>query len=975
LSEAPGLSDAQRKVASAAESIFRSDGPRTAAGRGVYEQIVREMRASPEFRKIVVAQAPQARARLLSGAGLVRPSVPGARLLGEFSLTMFDAAVERVAGTAAADAIGEITRSTLINYETARRYEFVTDLAGGESGLKKALDRLAVEDPRVPLPGTGRDYLRRVNAGAVPGGETVRAVAPFEPAIEVPFERGVNLERAGSIVLEQSGKGNAAGAAYRARAFSEAMGSYADTFPSHPGVERVTPRGQILEVMSGNEAATAKGAARVKARVASIEAGKLSEWSAGRKLSTTASFVKNGRIELPKDGLLPSAINNGERARSFFRLHSNSKVGGVLIGRKPEPGTPQSARLDLTGLRWKVTNGEIRLTLLGRDGSERLSRPFRRDLAELALAYAADGRPTAVTIIHARPLLDRRVLLHPALVDTAGGKAITRTDQIVFKLIEHEPWYVSAYLDVLNQVELYRRAWAIRQSVAGSLGLLKPEYVKEVERHLNEGAMAVRVADNPVQGERDEDRSALKFMTAETEKAGVVAALTAVVVAPEAIRDRSRSPLTVKSAYFDPQLVADLLESSGLGRSLDSFDTAMRKATLKRLGELAEWAKTREARDSALSAKLEAFKARAQKPVDDRAVYDALEAERKDLLAEYNSYAATEKANEARIDRILRRWTMPVPQLAHVSGIRERAYSPTAAECFVSEGEELGPVLDFLIQFTHDSPPYFLKGDPPAAEDKAAWEEITGFADDSPWEFPLILGRVRDLVTKALAEDPAMAEDQSAVATLAEFTILQRLFRLGLSGELGSEFPVECLAELHRDAAPSSPPSPVRTPRWDSRPGRLERGLKSFVDGELVSLAKPTTPDGLRKALEPGLKVVAALANEYAEKAADRDKSLDVLKGEAAAPSWEATWDSFQAWAVNWEDRLAKTVTELESSPVSEGEAFKERADEVVGQVRWTTSAIALRRSLDVNTDDKLARAAQGRRDTVQHASATRHGP
>jgi hypothetical protein len=199
-SEVPALNGAQRKVASAAESIFRSEVQRTAAGQGMYEQVVQEMRLSPRFRELVRLQAPAARARLLGGAAVTPRAPPGGRLWGELSLTAFDAAVERVAGVDVADAVGEIARSTLRHHELARRYAFMSDLAGGESGLNTALERLAADDTRAPLPGTGRDYLRRVNA-ANPVAETARAVAPYEPAIEVPFEPGVNLEKAGAIVL------------------------------------------------------------------------------------------------------------------------------------------------------------------------------------------------------------------------------------------------------------------------------------------------------------------------------------------------------------------------------------------------------------------------------------------------------------------------------------------------------------------------------------------------------------------------------------------------------------------------------------------------------------------------------------------------------------------------------------------------------------------------------------------------------
>ena len=254
--EAPPLNGVQRRVATAAESVFRADAPRTAAGEGIYEQIVGEMRASPRFREAIRTQAPAARARLMAGAPLAPRAPPSGRLLGELSLTAFDSAVSQVAGPEAADAFGQIARSTLQNHEKARRFAFMKELTRGDSGLKSALDRIMADDPRMPLTRTGREYLQRVQAGPGTLGETVRAVAPFEPSIEVPFERGVNLERAGAISLNQGKAADPGVARYRVGLFTEAMESYADTFPSQPGIERVTPRGQILEAVERRGALT-----------------------------------------------------------------------------------------------------------------------------------------------------------------------------------------------------------------------------------------------------------------------------------------------------------------------------------------------------------------------------------------------------------------------------------------------------------------------------------------------------------------------------------------------------------------------------------------------------------------------------------------------------------------------------------------------------------------------------------------------
>ena len=177
-----------------------------------------------------------------------------------------------------------------------------------------------------------------------------------------------------------------------------------------------------------------------------------------------------------------------------------------------------------------------------------------------------------------------------------------------------------------------------------------------------------------------------------------------------------------------------------------------------------------------------------------------------------------------------------MPEITHVSSIRERAFEPTLADCFVVDGAKLPSMVDYLIQITFETLPYFLKDEPPDPEDKAAREALAAYNDPKPWEFPALAGRVRDLVQASLDNKPEMAEDRQAMATLSEFTILQRLFRLALGGHLGRDFPIEILAELHREVAPAAPTAPVRTLRWDSRPGQLEQALHVLVDGSLATL-------------------------------------------------------------------------------------------------------------------------------------------
>ena len=267
------------------------------------------------------------------------------------------------------------------------------------------------------------------------------------------------------------------------------------------------------------------------------------------------------------------------RARSFTRLRSFHRVGGVLIGRDPVD-RPDVNGLDLTELRWEADGPTVRLLVVDRAGKVHRSRPFRRDLAELAMAYAADGRPTTVTIINTPSLIgDQRVLLHPALVDTPVGRAAVRADKIIFDLIEREPWYTGPRRDVEGQLALYRHAWAVRLLALEPMGVLTEDGI----------AMLKGVTSG-------EDR----------------ALMTESIQTSEALGDPARSLLASKSEYYDPTLVAAILAAAGPGRTLDQFDASLRDQARAALGEVtAQSLARRPRRDQALKAEIEAFNLRA----------------------------------------------------------------------------------------------------------------------------------------------------------------------------------------------------------------------------------------------------------------------------------------------------------------------------------------------------------------------------
>jgi hypothetical protein len=68
-----------------------------------------------------------------------------------------------------------------------------------------------------------------------------------------------------------------------------------------------------------------------------------------------------------------------------------------------------------------------------------------------------------------------------------------------------------------------------------------------------------------------------------------------------------------------------------------------------------------------------------------------------------------------------------------------------------------------------------------------------------PWRFPTIDDDIKRAVASGVSND---ADARVVLANMRDFTILQRLFRLALAGQLGFEFPLETLVKLQRAAAP-----------------------------------------------------------------------------------------------------------------------------------------------------------------------------
>ncbi len=194
--------------------------------------------------------------------------------------------------------------------------------------------------------------------------------------------------------------------------------------------------------LRGDAAATERAAQRVASQVsgnslsavdALAEFGDYFPGNAGEDLETRRARTARA---LKLDGAPPAAAQASRavltrsraaatRAGSFVRLRGFARVGGVLIGREPE----RSQELHLDHFDWTLDGGQFRFRIAANGGEVHAFGPFSAAITNLALAYAADGRPTTVTMVSASPLRELRILVHPALIDTGLGCRAIRLDQ------------------------------------------------------------------------------------------------------------------------------------------------------------------------------------------------------------------------------------------------------------------------------------------------------------------------------------------------------------------------------------------------------------------------------------------------------------------------------------------------------------------------------------------------------------------
>lgn len=154
------------------------------------------------------------------------------------------------------------------------------------------------------------------------------------------------------------------------------------------------------------------------------------------------------------------------RSRSYIRLRGFSRIGGVLIGKEPDNShaTAKETGADFVNLSWHETGGNLTIYLRNRDSSVVRVGTYPKAIVQQALAYAADGRLTTVTMVTVPPVAQLKVLLHPSLVNSQLGLTAMDLDRLVDTFQSPEIERARERVQVWG--ELYRTAYLERTLAA-----------------------------------------------------------------------------------------------------------------------------------------------------------------------------------------------------------------------------------------------------------------------------------------------------------------------------------------------------------------------------------------------------------------------------------------------------------------------------------------------------------------------------
>lgn len=175
---------------------------------------------------------------------------------------------------------------------------------------------------------------------------------------------------------------------------------------------------------------------------------------------------------------------------------------------------------------------------------------------------------------------------------------------------------------------------------------------------------------------------------------------------------------------------------------------------------------------------------------------------------------------EAATDTTLKEWSIPMPSVESLSGVREVPFKVTSDVTFLDVPNanesitQLWP-LDYTILRAFSSKPTFL----------GSGQDPEKYVDLNPWEFEELKPEITQRVRNKIYADEKL---RSTYQDLRNFTVLQRLFRVALETDAWKQFPLEKLVDLARTTADSYEYIP--TQRWENP---LHGSLKpDFISGQ-----------------------------------------------------------------------------------------------------------------------------------------------
>ena len=271
-------------------------------------------------------------------------------------------------------------------------------------------------------------------------------------------------------------------------------------------------------------------------------------------------------------------------------------------------------------------------------------------------------------------------------------------------------------------------------------------------------------------------------------------------------------------------------------------------------------------------------------------------------------------------------WTAPAPTFQIWSGVRELPFRLDRNLAFLtgdgkSKADSLWP-MDFMLQVAFTSAPALGGSDARSME----------YTDTKPFEFPQLHEGVRRRIAQEV-NHPGPDSTTKYYADLRNFVLLQRIFRVALSGKLGPQFPIEKLASLTSATAGGIPY--CHTPRWNPRPGVLE---VSFVR-RLEAVGNTLASAGRTSALVSRLMALFFIALTLVSRAGNGSRQLSAIP--------VAEWNAACKF-----DTLDHALTEECSSTRSDAACM---AAGLTRSSRYTAAAREMRAALKVDLDERPA--------------------